>query len=137
MSILFRLLFFRFSKTHHVFANSGGNPGHLSALSRCVFKKLQCLPAIFAFWGVNPGVTPPIRSRRLCIVGYLVLSIFKNTSCVLQILEVTPATSQHFRAAFSSNCHTSRLLWHFWGGNPEVTPRFRLRRLFIVGCLTQ
>jgi len=57
----------RFSKTHHVFANSGGNPGHLSALPRRDFKKVQYLPATFAILGGNPGVTRGIRSRGVAM----------------------------------------------------------------------
>ena len=57
----------RFSKTHHVFASSGGNPGHLSALPRRDFKKVQYLPATFAILGGNPGVTRGIRSRGVAM----------------------------------------------------------------------
>ena len=54
----------RFSKTHHVFRHSGGNPAHLSALPRFDCEKFQYLPATFAILGGNPGYPPPGSVRE-------------------------------------------------------------------------
>ena len=47
LSALSRFSFFRCSKTHRVFTLSWGNPAHLSALPRSVFRKSQRLSSTF------------------------------------------------------------------------------------------
>ena len=112
------LFVLRFSKTHYVLGNSGGNPAYLSALSQCDFKKLQCLPATFAFLGGNPGVTPGVPFETSLTFRVIAFSDFQKHITFSYFSEVTPPPSQHFRVAILRICNTSRLLLHFW----EVTP---------------